>query len=266
MELKEWCRRILASAGGTTEADLPGFPPAPIQERFVGRSGPAAIEEVIPFFEAIVDRASPDADTAILDFGAGWGRIARLFQVITTHERLYLADVDPEALEWCRQCGVAGVPLLLEPNGVLPLSENSLDVVYSYSVFSHLAEHAARHWFAEIGRTLKPGGLFVFTTGSLRFLELVRACHEKPNPNQFEAMIGRYMGSDPYLAIRRYQHGLHTYSDTGGGGMLSGEFYGWAAIPPKWFDAEVGHLFELEAHVDDRSMSEQAVYITRRRP
>ena len=27
-------------------------------------------------------------------------------------------------------------------------------------------------------------------------------------PNQFEAKIGRYMGSYPYLAIRRYREGL----------------------------------------------------------
>ena len=225
-----------------------------------GVSGPAAIEEVIPFFEAIVDRTSPDADTAILGLGVGWGRIARLFQGISTHERLYLADVDPEALEWCRQCGVARVPLLLEPNGVLPLSENSLDVVYSYSVFSHLAEYAARHWFAEIGRTLKPRGLFVFTTQSLRFLELVRACHERVimliRPRR--RLVGTWEATRILRSVAIEKGCIHipilVEAECSQANFTVGH------IPPKWFDTEVGHLFEVEAYVDDRSMLSRRIY------
>ena len=259
-------QRILQSA--ELEApDLPGFPPNEVQKLFVGRSGRAALEEVIPFVKLIEDTKPLNNEMTVVDFGAGWGRFARFFKESVSRDNLYLADVDPGALVWCKRCRVKGIPVLLDKSGTLPLSDGSADVIYSYSVFSHLSGKAAVHWLNDIHRVLKPGGAFVFTTQSLRFLQTVYAFSKKWWPNDFERSMAKYMGPRPKDAIERYTRGEHTYSDVngiGGGGVLSGDFYGWAAIPPAWIQTEFGSKFDIEQYVDDPAQFEQAVYVMRR--
>ena len=93
---EEWFETILQSVDSPVEG-CPTFPEDSIQHLYVGRSGRAAIEEVIPFARQIVPHVGDDA--IVLDFGAGWGRIARLFQGKVRPDNLILADVSPQALE-----------------------------------------------------------------------------------------------------------------------------------------------------------------------
>jgi len=253
---------------GDADGSASGFPPNNVQERFVGRSGRSALQEVVPFLALISDFYAINNNVSIVDFGAGWGRIARFFQGVVPSERLYLADVDPEALGWCEACGVKGTRILLDKAGNFPLPDAAVDIVYAYSVFSHLSEASAVHWLNDLHRVLKKNGLLVFTTQSLRFLHLVSACAAKPNANDLERSIGQYMGSNPQKSILAYESGKHTYSDVngnGGGGVLTGDFYGWAAIPPVWFDREFASKFAIEKYVDDPAVLEQAVYVVRKR-
>ena len=45
----------------------------------------------------------------------------------------------------------------------LDLHDNSIDVLYSVSVFTHLSKEMHFRWIEEIKRVLKPGGLFIGT-------------------------------------------------------------------------------------------------------
>lgn len=263
----DWATQIKASVNQDIP-EAPGFPPDYVQTRFVGRSGVAAIEEVIPFAEIVYREGNIQTASKVLDFGVGWGRIARLFQKAVSEDNLFLADVDADALSLCKQLGVKGSTIHLAPDGKLPLDDQSLDAVYSYSVFSHLSEDAARHWLSEICRVLKPSGLLVFTTQSLRFLDLVVACRNKRDANAIERSIGDYMGPNPEKAIADFKAGKHSFSDvngSGGGGVLSGEFYGWAAIPLEWFNSNFGDRLELVDYIDNPVHFEQAVIIARRK-
>ena len=265
--MQDWVETIRASTTNVIP-EAPGFPAAHVQERFVGRSGQAAIEEVIPFAKIINENGRLSGQSKVLDFGVGWGRIARLFQKTVNPANLYLADVDPEALTLCKEHRVQGQTLLLQPTGGLPFEDSELDAVYSYSVFSHLSEASGKHWLGEISRALSKGGLFVFTTQSLRFLDLVVACHNKSDANEIERSIGKYMGASPEKAASNFRAGNHAYSDVngqGGGGILSGDFYGWAAIPVTWFTSHFGNDFEIIDYIDDPAQFEQAVFVTKRK-
>ena len=44
------------------------------------------------------------------------------------------------------------------------MRDNSVDVVYTISVFTHMSEAFQLEWMAELGRVLVPGGLLIFTT------------------------------------------------------------------------------------------------------
>lgn len=226
--------------------------------RFVGAAGEQALREVLPFLDLVSTHLTGEPQT-VLDFGAGWGRIARFFD----GPQMLLADVDKEALDLCARLGVKGKPLLLTPNGPLPLRQRSVDFVYAYSVFSHLSEANARHWLGEISRVLRPGGVFAFTTQSERFINLVAGCAKVENPTQIQQQIGRYL-RDPDQARETFRRGEHVFSGTGGGGVLEGDFYGWAAVPPKWVEANATS-FEILRYVDDPRVLEQAVFVLRKR-
>ncbi|WP_176073192.1 class I SAM-dependent methyltransferase [Brucella intermedia] len=263
----DWAAQIKASVNEDVP-DAPGFPPEVVQARFVGRSGVSAIEEVIPFAEIVYREGHIQSTSRVLDFGVGWGRIARLFQKAVDEDNLFLADVDADALKLCSDLRVKGFPIHVTPGGNLPLEDRSLDVVYSYSVFSHLSENAARHWFSEIFKTLKSSGVLVFTTQSLRFLDLVVACHNKSDASEIERSIGSYMGANPEKAVIDFKAGKLAFSDVngaGGGGVLSGEFYGWAAIPLEWFKSYFGDQMDLLDYIDDPSQFEQAVIVARKK-
>jgi SAM-dependent methyltransferase len=102
---------------------------------------------------------------ALLDWGCGCGRVLRHWRDLAT-TRVHGCDIDPRMVEWCR----ANLPFAtvarteLEPP--LPYPDDSFDLVYAFSVFTHLAEGLQHAWMAECRRVLAPGGhLLVSTLG-----------------------------------------------------------------------------------------------------
>lgn len=127
-------------------------------------------------FLAVGERASQNIQAAlmqvnkqlgdfhsILDFGCGCGRtlvwLTRQFPDAT----FYGTDVDMEAIEWCR----THLPLVnWRANRALPplaYGQNAFDLVYSISVFTHLAAGPQELWLAELARVLRPGGILLLT-------------------------------------------------------------------------------------------------------
>jgi SAM-dependent methyltransferase len=100
---------------------------------------------------------------AILDWGCGSARVARhVVADLGANSTLVGFDIDSFAVEWAnvnvgphfKACGAQ--PPLDQPT-------NSVDLIYAYSVFSHLAEDNMTIWLAELARVLKPGGVGLFT-------------------------------------------------------------------------------------------------------
>ena len=46
----------------------------------------------------------------------------------------------------------------------LPYADGQFDLVYAFSVFTHLTERMQHEWIAEVRRVLAPGGLLLFST------------------------------------------------------------------------------------------------------
>jgi len=101
----------------------------------------------------------------VLDFGSGAGRTLRHFGAeAAAAAEFWACDIDAESVEWLRAnlCP----PFRAFCNGELPplqLPDSSIDLIYSMSVFTHLAETWSA-WLAELHRVLAPGGLLVVTT------------------------------------------------------------------------------------------------------
>ena len=100
---------------------------------------------------------------AILDFGCGCGRVARHWADLRG-PRVHGCDYNPRLVRWTAE----NLPFVearrngLEPPA--PYPDESLDLIYAISIITHLTEELGRRWLAEWRRTLRPGGLLLFST------------------------------------------------------------------------------------------------------
>ena len=78
--------------------------------------------------------------------------------------RLVGTDVNTAPIEWCRRKLPIGE---FHVNGLEPplaFASGTFDLVYAFSVFTHLPEPLQRPWLEDLTRVLRPGGRLLFTT------------------------------------------------------------------------------------------------------
>jgi cyclopropane fatty-acyl-phospholipid synthase-like methyltransferase len=155
---------------------LPGVPSENVQRQTTAQVGSPSLETggtTYRVFKQLHERhARPlDASDQILDFGCGWGRITRFFLKDVKPENLVGIDIDEVAIEACRQTNHWS---RFERTPVLPptqFDERTFDLIYAYSVFSHLSEQAHLQWLKEFFRITKPGGVVIVTTLPRSYIE-----------------------------------------------------------------------------------------------
>jgi SAM-dependent methyltransferase len=103
------------------------------------------------------------ADTrSVLDFGCGCGRVTRYFHDFPGE--VAGSDLSADAVAWCR----TNLPFgRFEVNGLAPplaFADESFDLVYALSVFTHLTDELQLAWRDELRRVLRPGGRLLITT------------------------------------------------------------------------------------------------------
>jgi SAM-dependent methyltransferase len=99
---------------------------------------------------------------AVLDFGCGCGRVLRWLRDIPAELRG--ADFDGDAIAWCRknlsfakfERNRLAPPLSYEPE--------SFDLIYVFSVLTHLPVKLQHDWMREFGRLLRCGGFLLVST------------------------------------------------------------------------------------------------------
>jgi SAM-dependent methyltransferase len=105
---------------------------------------------------------------AVLDFGCGCGRVTRYFHDFDGE--IAGSDLSSEAIEWCRDNLEFGS---FVTNGIAPplvFDDESFDLVYALSVFTHLTGDLQLAWRDELRRVLRPGGTVLFTTHGTSYL------------------------------------------------------------------------------------------------
>ena len=99
----------------------------------------------------------------VLDFGCGAGRTLRHFLDVADGAEFYGCDLDGPSIDWLTEH--LSPPLHVFQSGELPSlpqPDAFFDLVYAFSVFTHLSDHWAG-WLLELRRVLKPDGLLFAT-------------------------------------------------------------------------------------------------------
>ncbi len=103
-------------------------------------------------------------DSTILDFGCGWGRLIRLMYKFTAPENIYGCDPWPRSIELCQDNKVrANLSVSEYLPSSLPFSDTTFDLIYSFSVFTHLSERAATAAIKACRKSIKNDGMMVIT-------------------------------------------------------------------------------------------------------
>jgi SAM-dependent methyltransferase len=97
----------------------------------------------------------------VLDWGVGCGRIARHFPRASAGG-LTGCDIDHDNVEWCSS-HLAGTFVQSSMQPPLPFGNESFDVIYGVSIFTHLRESMQLRWLEELDRVLAPGGIILVT-------------------------------------------------------------------------------------------------------
>lgn len=251
---------------------IPGLAPASIQRLWTGNTGDAVMREAFAFYLLIRDAAARyskpiDSQTKVWDFGVGWGRIIRFFMREINEENLVGTDCYPEALDICR----ATMPRFkIEENGIFPPTKfeaGCFDIVYLFSVFSHLSEEAHLKWVKEFARCLKPGGLLVATTRSRNHILFLGEQRRKRLGAQgmYQSTVAVEAFPDVEKTLKAYDNGEFCYAPTGGGGPLDASFYGEACIPEAYARKHWNEWFDVrEMRVADKRCIQNIFFCVRR--
>ena len=238
-------------------APVPMLPPAETQEAFCGRSGYLAMIQAFEFYD-IIRTACRNAGRplesmgSVLEFGCGWGRISRCFLRDIPEGKLYGCDVIPHIVRLCKET----IPSynFVENQAFPPtsFSDNTFDLIYSFSVFSHLSESAHKAWLDEFHRIMKPGGILVQTTRPREFIRIWP---------QLSYVVGDVVVDK---LLREYDEGKFIHLPGGGGDILAENFYGETAIPEKYIRREWTKQFRIEKILGPGSHIDQNVIIAQK--
>ncbi|MEP9353625.1 class I SAM-dependent methyltransferase [Xanthobacter sp. KR7-65] len=164
-------------AAEAPEGALAPFPPVELMHNTTGLTEPRDFaSHGVDFMRALQALSpAPLRDyAAVLDFGVGVGRVARLFHGF--RGRYVGMDVDTRHIAWVGENLDHVEAVANTPRAPLPAPAASFDAVISISVFSHLNEEDQLFYLAELKRVTRPGAhLFLSIHGDRAF---ERACGE----------------------------------------------------------------------------------------
>lgn len=231
---------------------LPGVPDPALQALWNGVSGFPLAAQSVAFYRRLGERYTGSLEEArVLDFGCGWGRLTRFLARDVPPGLLYGCDPAEQILDVCRE---TRVPAQLARSEFVPSRlpfDETFDLAFSFSVFTHLSEKASMACLEALHAGLRPGGTLIATVRPPQYLELCEAMHPMRDHARFD--------EPQHLFVPHPAEDSHP--QYGGGEM----HYGEAVITLPYVRERWSPLFELE-HVDVVTADPYQVVLTLGRP
>lgn len=172
-DVAKWCSKL-------TDEELP---PVPYMNK-IGSNGSTHFKSAMSeLFLELSKRFQLSPSSSVLDLGCGCGRLAYPFsQFLDASGKYYGVDVWAEGIEFCKnkfdQENMNFICLDSKNNyyfddidfnvrnqyNIKSVPDESIDLFYAVSVFTHLTESDTLDYFREIRRTLKKGDGFAYLT------------------------------------------------------------------------------------------------------
>jgi len=166
----QWRELYLEHARGE-RTDIVPFPSEEVQVITNGQKGEITAKGAISILDCImscinevVTPFSSIKEMHVLDYGCGWGRMTRLLPFYFKMDRITGVDVDERLINSANEL----LPFInhrkITSMEALPFENDSFDIVFANSVFSHLSEKSALFTLAELSRIIQKGGVLIIST------------------------------------------------------------------------------------------------------
>ena len=109
---------------------------------------------------------------SIFDFGCGAGRLIQ-FMPSAAHIRVHGTDVNTALIQFAKEKFPAVTLKVNDFNPPLSYSDGTFDLIYSFSVFSHLTEEAELNWLDELARIGAKNALYLITVHGDHFINSI---------------------------------------------------------------------------------------------
>lgn len=117
----------------------------------------------------------------LLDFAAGYGRVSRWLAPVL--RSVTVSDLEQDMLDFHRQVlGVAGFCSDPHPGATVG-GGKTYDVVFAFSLFTHLPDASWPPWLNALSAALRPGGRLVFSTHSYELFALLNPAEYADHTN-----------------------------------------------------------------------------------
>lgn len=122
--------------------------------------GALAAAEIIRWTKPYLGKPDPK----ILDWGCGVGRITRHIPTVVPQALVYGCDANESMIQWNNE-NYPGITFTTINNFPPTLYAPAFfDLVFGFSVFTHIDAAMQLNWLAELHRILSPNGILLITT------------------------------------------------------------------------------------------------------
>lgn len=178
-ELLLAAKGALASRGTRSDDGLP-LPPAALRAQVGPSHADARVflgsgrRHAQLIRDSLADAGTPVEELgALLDWGCGCGRVLRHWAGLPD-TRVHGCDIDPRMIEWCEENLPFAEVAVTDLAPPLPYESGTFDLMYAFSVFTHLSEPLQHEWIRECFRVLDDGGYLLISTLGEYYLSLDR--------------------------------------------------------------------------------------------
>lgn len=197
---------------------LPAMAADDVQRNWTGNAGEPLLRQSAAFVRALSYNFARHTGRTlegarVLDFGCGYGRLARLLYYFVDEPDLYGVDPWDLSIQLCHEAGLGDRFRVSEylPTS-LPVDDVRFDLLYAFSVFTHLSRRATLTSLATLRRHVADTGLLTITIRPVEYW----AHDPHTTPDQRRAYMAQHrregFAFNPH--IRAAIDGDVTYGDT----------------------------------------------------
>jgi SAM-dependent methyltransferase len=151
------------------------------------------------WLKALASHARPAEARRVYEWGCGTGKTIRHL-VDDPDLEVYGSDYDERVIEWC----VANIPRAtflvngLEPP--LPFDDDFFDILYSFSVYTHLPPDLQARWLTEQLRVVRSGGLVSLSVHGDVFRDRLTPSERVQYESEGTVVHGSMIAGGPFFA------------------------------------------------------------------
>lgn len=191
----------------------------------------------------------------VLDFGASSGRVIRVLHAYRPDIEAHACDVNENAVNWARK-ELSGISFDVSPlRPPLPYGNESFDMAFAISIWSHLNEATADAWLDEMHRILKTDGVLLFTVHGLQSVSYY---------NQIKSHSATALEDVLRSLLARGFYFRDCFGKAGDFGVVDSD-WGEAFMLPSWLAGRLSPNWEMLSYISGNVEGNQDTFLLRAR-